>query len=936
MSAPALIPEHRTCRRCQAAINSKRSYHGYCLPCLLNPALESDNPFEPNQANRFEPYEILTHADGSFVELGRGSMGVTYRALDTNLQLPVALKVIDFKAAGQEINWERFLREARAAARLRHPHVVNVLYYGVARDGQCYYAMELVEGETLAERVRRSGPLPVTEALEVVAQVASALVAAEKQGLVHRDLKPANLMLLNGPGINAKVIDFGLAKIMGDQEPADRITQDGFIGTPAFASPEQFSPKKIDRRSDYFSLGSTLFYLLTGNPPFKADHMPDLAQQMIHREPLIAELKAARIPLPVWQLVNSLLSAAPEDRPQNGQALVEAISQCQEAVERTKSKPIGRVIGWTAAILLSLLIGAATFLFQTGVFTKDSIAKSIAVLPFDNLSPSKDDSYFADGVQDDILTNLAKIADLQVISRGSVQVYRDTTNRPLPREIGHALHARYLLNGSIQREGSRIRLTAQLEEAQSGRELWAERYDGELTDVFAIQAELAEAISQELRAKLSIAEKSSIGEIPTRDLAAYELYLHAKELVENYDHDTQSTESLYSAVRLLEEAVHRDASFALAWSTLARAHDDLYWRNADHTETRRAAVETALQTALRLRSDLGDVHLEQAHHLLVTTNDYPAIRRELDIARRTLPNSARLFSLLADIASRQGEWSEAVQDYERASTLDPKNAALILGLGGIYDFHRQYDEARRSLSDTTRGANSQSIQFKKALLSLQEKGDTTGFHALFDEPNGPLRAVGIDTLLKINCAVADRNYVAAEKILVADPQPAFEADTRKFACRDFVFAWIKKSEGDDDAAKEAFAKSRPLQLAYVQRWPDDPNPLMMLAWNDAALGNKEDALREGRRAVDLRSISQDAYDGPQLASDLALVYLWSGERQLAMQQLESLERVPRALTCGDLSMPDWDPLRKDPRFQELLAKLKQPIPIVDRTDLAKK
>jgi serine/threonine protein kinase len=933
MSALAAIPDQTRCRRCHGVLNRKRSYHGYCLSCLLDPALEPDQLLEPEKKNQFEPYEILKHSDGAPVELGRGSMGITYRAVDTNLQLPVALKVIDFKVAGQEAQWERFLREARAAARLRHPHVVNVLYYGIASDGQCYYAMELVEGETLAERVRRSGPVPVAEALEVIVQVASALIAAEKQGLVHRDLKPANLMLLNGPSINVKVIDFGLAKIVGSQEPADRITHDGFIGTPAFASPEQFTGKEIDQRSDYFSLGSTLFYLLTGALPFKANQIPEFPGRMNDQQSLLERLRAARIPSSVRKLVIFLLSTAPEDRPQNGQALIEAITKAQRNVgkiwvSRTKLYSI------TAAALIGL--AAATFaLFQRGVFTNDNTDRSIAVLPFDNLSPIQNDSYFADGVQDDILTNLAKIADLQVISRSSVQVYLDSTTRPSPRETGRALHVRYLLNGSIQREGNRIRLTAQLEEAETGREVWAERYDGELTDVFSIQAELAEAISQELSAKLSSAEKSSISEIPTRDLAAYELYLHAKELVENYDHDTQSTESLYSAVRLLEEAVHRDPSFALAWSALARAHDDLYSQNQDHTETRRIAAEAALQTALRLRSDLGEVHLEQAHHLLVTTSDLAAIRRELDIARRTLPNSARLFSLLAGIASRQGEWSDAVQYYERASTLDPKNVGLILALNGIDDFHRRYDEVRRSLSDTARfGANTQSIEFKKALLSWQEKGDTSGFHALFDEPNGPLRAAGIDTLFKINCAVTDGNFVIAEKILTADPQPAFEADTRKFACRDFVFGWIKKSEGDEEAAKAAFAKSRPSQLVYVQQWPDDPNPLMMLAFNDAALGNKENALREGHQAVALRPISQDAFDGPILAFDLAQLYVWAGENELAIKQLESLVQVPRALTYGDLVMPDWKPLRSDPRFREVVSQLK-PIPIANRSELAK-
>ena len=933
MSSLAAIPDQPRCRRCHGFINPKRSYHGFCLPCLLNPAIEPDHLPEPLHTSRFEPYEILKHSDGSFVELGRGSMGVTYRALDTNLQLPVALKVIDFKVAGQEINWERFLREARAAARLRHPHVVNVLYYGVASDGQCYYAMELVEGETLAERVRRSGPLPVSEALEIIAQVASALLAAEKQGLVHRDLKPANLMLLTGPGINVKVIDFGLAKIVGTQDPPDRITHDGFIGTPAFASPEQFSGEEIDQRSDYFSLGSTLFYLLTSTPPFKADQIPELAGQMNDRRALMARLRAARVPLPVRKLVHSLLSAAPADRPQNGQALVEDISKCQQTVGR--NRPPSRKTYYAIATGCGLLAATTLVVWQRALPTNDNSAKSIAVLPFDNLAPGHDDSYFADGIQDDILTNLAKIADLQVISRSSVQAYRDMANRPLPQEIGQALHVRYLLNGSIQREGNRIRLTAQLEEAQTGRELWAERYDGELTDVFTIQAELSEAISQELRAKLSTAEKSSIGEIPTRDLAAYELYLHAKELIEHYDRDTQSTESLYSGVRLLEEAAHRDPNFALAWSALASAHDDLYSHNTDHTESRRKAAETALETALRLRPDLGEVHLEQAHHLLATTKDYAAIRRELNIARRTLPNSAYLFGFLANIASRQGEWREAVRDYERASALDPKNAGLIADLNGIYDFHRQYDVVRRSLSDVARvGANAESIAFRKALLNWQQKGDTLGFHALFDEPAGSLRAVGIDTLIKINSAVSDKNFADAEKILEADPQQAFEADTRKFACRAFVLGWIKKSAGDEQAARSAFENSRSPQLAYVQQWPDDPNPLMMLAFNDAALGHKEEALKEGLQAVSMCPISQDAVDGPVLAFDLAQLYVWAGEPELAINQLESLEQVPRAFTFGDLAMPDWDPLRYDPRFQKVVSQMK-PIPIVNRSEGAR-
>ena len=304
---------------------------------------------EESAENQFEPYQILTHPDGSLVELGRGSMGITYQAIDTTLQFPVALKVIDFKAAGMESNRERFLREARAAAKLRHPNVASVLYYGARPYGPCFYAMELVEGETLAERVERTGPLSTRNALEVVAQVAKALEAAEKHGLVHRDLKPANLMLLKGPEINVKVIDFGLAKMVGHQEPKDRITYDGFIGTPAFASPEQFSGAKIDQRSDYFSLGSTLFYLLTGNQPFKPDEIAELLKRTdslgtssrssripwVQMQTSSSSSLPKTIPSPVRKLTAALLSPDPKDRPQNGPALVEAITKCQRAIEGT-------------------------------------------------------------------------------------------------------------------------------------------------------------------------------------------------------------------------------------------------------------------------------------------------------------------------------------------------------------------------------------------------------------------------------------------------------------------------------------------------------------------------------------------------------------------------------------------------------------------------
>lgn len=924
------VSKLEVCQNCGAQMVAEDSYSGFCFKCLFAPALESDDQAAKGDNGRFDHYEIVTDSDGAFIELGRGAMGVTYKALDVKLRFAVALKVINPTVAGEPVNRERFQREARAAARLRHPHVASVLYYGVRSNQQCFYTMEFVEGETLAARVRRSGPLPVPEALEVASQTAQALAAAEQHGLVHRDLKPANLMLVKGAGINVKVIDFGLAKIVGGQETGDTITFDGFVGTPAFASPEQFAGKEVDQRSDYFSLGSTLFYLLTGENPFKANELTELRQRIVNKADAMNRLKARAIPRPIRDLVSSLVSANPAERPQTAQALNGAISRCKQAIAVSRDHSSGRKRLALLLIGTTVLLLAATSIYFFGS-PKESSAKSIAVLPFDDLGSGSDQAYFADGVQDDILTNLAKIVDLQVISRSSVQPYRNPANRPLPPEIGQALHVRYLVNGSVRRAGDKIRVTAQLIEAATGRELWADRYDGDLANVFEIQTRIAEEISQGLRARLSPKEKASIAEAPTNDLAAYELYLHAKELLENYDELTQQWEPLYTAVRLLDEATARDPNFVLAWCRLAEAHDILYLNNGDISASQRVAAQAAVDNAIRLRPDLGEVRLALATHLAATTHDYPSARRELEIALQTMPNSADVFRRLAAVDTKQGRWKDALQHYEKAVALDPKNQELILERNGIYMFHRRYDDFRRLTDEAGRGgAIAGAMDYPKATAMWWEKGDTSGLHALLDEPAGPLRAIGRATLIRIDLALWDHDFAAAKKFLAADPRPEFEWDGKRTVSREYILGWIERSAGNEAAAREAFAKARISQQAYVDRSPDNPHVLMMAAITDAALGRKEDALREGKQAVAMLPISQDALAGARLAADLAQVYVLVGEPELALKQLESLQYVPRALTYGDLAKSStWDALRSEPRFKNLLAGL-GPLPIENR------
>jgi serine/threonine protein kinase len=504
---------------------------------------------EPAETEAFDHYELATHADGTPVELGRGAMGVTYKAFDTVLGHAVALKAMDARVAGRPEARERFLREARAAARLRHPNVASVFYYGVRKsDGCCFYAMELVEGETLEARVRRAGPLPAPLALEVVSQVARALAAAEAQGLVHRDLKPANLMLVNAEEPIVKVIDFGLAKAVAEAAGQTSLTRGGFIGTPAFASPEQFTTSEVDARSDFFSLGATLWYLLCGRAPF-----PDRTAPQGHAHepdpPLpVEQLKAARVSPAVIAFSRSMLAADPAERPQTARELAEALCRCQETCRGRLGRR--RRIALAGALALAA-IAAIGIYFSPLADLLHAREKSIAILPFDNLNEDQNNNFFTEGIQADIQADLAKVASLKVISRNSALAFRDRATRPSTRQMGKALEVSYLLEGSVRTVSGVIRITAQVVDVATDRQVWAERYDRDLSDVFSIQSDLATRITQQLQAKLSNEEKTAIEEPPTRDITAYELYLRARDLLDHFGDASDPRATHLDAIRLL-------------------------------------------------------------------------------------------------------------------------------------------------------------------------------------------------------------------------------------------------------------------------------------------------------------------------------------------------------------------------------------------------
>jgi TolB-like protein/class 3 adenylate cyclase/Tfp pilus assembly protein PilF len=547
--------------------------------------------------------------------------------------------------------------------------------------------------------------------------------------------------------------------------------------------------------------------------------------------------------------------------------------------------------------------------------------KSIAVLPFENLSNEKENAYFADGVQDEILTGLSRVADLKVISRTSVMQYKAGPRRNL-REIATDLGVAHVLEGTVQRAGGRVRVNAQLIDARTDSQLWAERYDRDIADVFAIESEVAGKIIAQLKSKLSPEEKAAIEERPTADLAAHDLYAHAKTLIDNATL-AETRKDLFEAVRLLDEAVHRDPSFFLAYYQLAHAHDAIYQIGFDHTPARLAMADAAIQSLRRLRPDAGETRLALAKHLYFGYLDYDRARQELTAAQRALPNNADAFLFAAFIDRRQGRWNDSMRNFERASELNPRNVFILEQLSFNYELLRRYDDMTavldRAFAIAPKGI---ALRAQRARVALNSRADPQPLHAtiqaiLSEDPN----AASILAEYCFPLALYEHDGAAAERALAVMPA---------YGCFDagipFPTSWCEglaaRMRGDQAAARGSFTDARIELQKMVDDKPDYAGALCALGVVDAALGKKEDAIKEGRRAVELMPASKDAVNGPLLMYYLALIYAWTGDKDHALQQLDEAAKLPSYLSYGRLRLhPAWEPLRSDPRFEKIVASL---------------
>src|SRR5438094_368160 len=819
-----------------STFNHSLNLKGECLACLLRGGLNGS--VEESAAERgslvFSDFEIARREDGSFWELGSGAMGVTYRATDKVLHRTVALKVIETPAAAGDSQAvrERFLREARAAAALKHPNVAGIFQFGASPEiDRCYYAMELVEGETLEALVRREGPLKAEHALEIAIQVTRALVAAAAQGLIHRDLKPGNIMITRANGetikLEVKVIDFGLAKVTNATGEAD-LTHGGFVGTPSFASPEQFGGAPADARSDIYSLGVTLWYSLTGQVPYPGRTIEEIRDRQTRDDLPVEQLVARKVPAPLIKLLRRTLAIEPAQRPASARELMEALESCR----RKFAHRIGVFYKLTALIGV-VAIAASETLFGLGL-NRQKITSTyannlapptpstvlprpthcIAVLPFENLSAEKNDAFFADGIQDDILIKLAKIADLKVISRTSVMQYRGKQD---VRDIGDALRVSHVLEGTVRRSGGKVHLNAQLVDTRTDAGIWAEEYDRDLNDVFAIETEVAQSIANRLRAKVSAREKIAIQERPTKDLVAYDLYVQATSLLDKaaYESGKEQGKDYFQAIELLNQALARDSAFLLAYCRLAEAHDELYFMQIDHMPSRLELAKSALNSAFRLKPDSGEAHLALATHLYHGYFDYDHARDELAIAGRTLPNNARIFEWSGFIDRRQNRWHDAVRNFERAIELDPRNVKILTGAAVTYDVMRDYGQARET-SDRliTLEPNNIHARILRARIDFDERADTRPLHAVIEKIlRGDPASAGNLVGWRFYLALYEHDFASADRALAPFTENKYTSfhvrtDAMYFS-RAYAEGLLARTKGDAAAERAAFTDASP-------------------------------------------------------------------------------------------------------------------------------
>jgi serine/threonine protein kinase/Tfp pilus assembly protein PilF len=873
--------------------------------------------------------------------IGVGGMGEVYLARDERLGRKAALKLLPENLTTDEAQLSRFKNEARSASALNHPNILTVYEIGAEGNRQ-FIATEFIEGITLHASIA-CGRINLHAALEIAVQVASALAAAHEAGVVHRDIKPENIMLR--PDGYAKVLDFGIAKLTEQRLTSDDYTvettaalqtRSGLVlGTARYMSPEQARGQKVDARSDIWSLGVVLYEMVGGSPPFHGETPSDCIASILTTEPPPLSGVLPDVPIKLESILQKALRKNSDERYQTikemladlrilkgeleaESSLPQTKARAESIVSKINRHKRGALLTVAAALLVSAAVAYSFFFVAPAPLPNE---KSIAVLPFENLSEEKSNAYFADGIQDEILTRLSKIADLKVISRTSTQRYKKKSQKL--SEIANQLGVANLLEGSVQKTNDQVRVNVQLIRAANDSHLWAETFDRRLTDIFSVESEVAKAIADQLRAKLTGQEEQVIAARPTDNPEAYDAYLRGLAYTLKTGSSPANT---LSAQKYLKEAVRLDPKFALAWALLSYV-DALGYVTLNLQPTAELREETgqAAETALTLQPNLGEAILAKGYYYYACLKDYDAAVRYFEQARQFLPNNSQIPESLAYVARRRGQWERSESYFNEAERLDPRNVSLLTQHAQSYVIVRRFPEALRKFDQVLDVIPGDVDTLAQKAGIAQAQGDLPQAAALL----APLHPSADDTgalEIKIYQAILERRpeqMISRLNEILAKPDPALGYNNGELR---FWLGWAQSVAGDRAASQESWQQARTELEPFLKEQPDNYLLIGDLALVNMGLGDKAAALALSEQAMTVLPLEKDVVDGPAPIEILARVAAQLGEPDRAIAALQKLLSIPSEgalawrgpLTPALLRLdPMFDPLRNDQRFQKL-------------------
>jgi serine/threonine protein kinase/Tfp pilus assembly protein PilF len=916
----------KVCENCGDKILGD-SPKGLCPACLLETGLgpladetvaRIDDPGHPAEVLMdFGDYELLE-------EIGRGGQGVVYCARQKSLNRTVALKVIGLGQWATEAHLKRFRREAESAANLDHPYIVPIYEVG-EREGSCYFSMKFIDGGQLDE-VAKHTPISIRNAAELIAKLARTVHYAHEHGILHRDIKPGNI-LLDAKG-EPHLTDFGLARLLETKSTVTH-TMD-VLGTPSYMAPEQASGhnEQLTSATDVYGLGAVFYQLLTGHPPFAGGTTYETVRLVLETEPRQPRLSNPKIDRELSTICLKCLEKDPKCRYSSALALAEDLEHWlkHEPIRAKRSGFFIRSRKWvrrnpSTTVLVTLLVALAAGL---GVMTWSrerkpavQMSKSVAVLPFENLSRDPDNAYFADGIHEEILTRVAGIADLKVISRTSTQQYQSKPRNL--REIAKQLGVANILEGSVQKAADQVRVNVQLINAQTDSHIWAETYDRKLSDIFSVESDVARAIAERLQAKLTGQEEQIIAAKPTDNVEAYNAYLRGLACDLRMD--------ALRAQKYLREAVRLDPKFALAWALLSYVDARAYIQESlQPTDALRDEARQAAETALTLQPNLGEALIAKGQYHYACLKDYDTAVRYFEQARQLLPNNSRISECLANVTRKRGQWEESEMYFNEAMRLDPRNVN-ILSNHARSDIHfRRFPEALRKLDQVLNIMPDDTDTLSKKAIIAQAQGDLQRAAALL----APLHPTADDfTVLEAQVyqAILERRpapIISRLKEILANPDPAlgYVVDIGELH---FWLGWAQEVAGDRAAAQESWRQAHSELESFLKGQSEKFTGLCDLALTSMGLGDKAAAFALTEQAMAALPIEKDAIVGPESIEVLARVAAQMEEPDRAIAALRQLLSIPywgtvsRApLTPALLRLdPMFDPLRSDPRFQDL-------------------